>query len=180
MKKLAIFSGLAIVAVTATYLLLPYEYEMTYRESDRVRYHLYTPAAIKQAPRLSPDYTFSRSEADGQPGSAGVCFSGISDTAALKQYLVSRGASLSHQYSPACTIALYSVPAIFTGIRLRYREHGLPVSENLLKQDFYASGSNQKWVGNITYLCTGEGWLYLAVVIDLWSRQSLAGRCPCG
>ncbi|HFD6160568.1 TPA: IS3 family transposase [Salmonella enterica] len=52
-----------------------------------------------------------------------------------------------------------------------YRKHGLPVSENLLKQDFYASGPNQKWVGNITYLRTGEGWLYLAVVIDLWSRS---------
>ncbi len=56
-----------------------------------------------------------------------------------------------------------------------YREHGLPVSENLLKQDFYASGPNQKWVGDITYLRTGEGWLYLAVVIDLWSR-SVIGR----
>ncbi|EMO2969511.1 IS3 family transposase, partial [Salmonella sp. NW888] len=52
-----------------------------------------------------------------------------------------------------------------------YRKHGLPVSENLLKQDFYASGPNQKWVGDITYLRTGEGWLYLAVVIDLWSRS---------
>ncbi|WP_031614586.1 IS3 family transposase, partial [Salmonella enterica] len=43
--------------------------------------------------------------------------------------------------------------------------------ENLLKQDFYASGPNQKWVDDITYLRTGEGWLYLAVVIDLWSRS---------
>jgi len=51
-----------------------------------------------------------------------------------------------------------------------YREHGLPVSENLLKQDFIASGPNQKWAGDITYLRTDEGWLYLAVVIDLWSR----------
>ncbi|WKV52087.1 IS3 family transposase [Dickeya fangzhongdai] len=51
-----------------------------------------------------------------------------------------------------------------------YREHGLPVSENLLKQDFIASGPNQKWVGDITYLRTDEGGLYLAVVIDLWSR----------
>ena len=47
---------------------------------------------------------------------------------------------------------------------------GLPVSENLLKQDFYACGPNQKWAGDITYLRTDEGWLYLAVVIDLWSR----------
>ncbi|EEV5811189.1 TPA: IS3 family transposase [Escherichia coli] len=51
-----------------------------------------------------------------------------------------------------------------------YRAHGLPVSENLLKQDFYASGPNRKWVGDITCLRTDEGWLYLAVVIDLWSR----------
>ena len=51
-----------------------------------------------------------------------------------------------------------------------YREHGLPVSENLLKQDFYACEPNQKWVGDITCLRTDEGWLYLAVVIDLWSR----------
>ncbi|MCU6243966.1 IS3 family transposase [Enterobacter asburiae] len=55
-----------------------------------------------------------------------------------------------------------------------YREHGLPVSENLLKQDFYASGPNQKWAGDITYLRTDEGWLYLAVVIDLWSRAVIA------
>ncbi|MHA5238238.1 IS3-like element IS3 family transposase [Escherichia coli] len=51
-----------------------------------------------------------------------------------------------------------------------YRAHGLPVSENLLEQDFYASGPNQKWAGDITYFRTDEGWLYLAVVIDLWSR----------
>ncbi|RWR01237.1 transposase [[Pantoea] beijingensis] len=51
-----------------------------------------------------------------------------------------------------------------------YREHGLPVSENLLKQNFSASSPNQKWAGDITYLRTDEGWLYLAVVIDLWSR----------
>ncbi len=55
-----------------------------------------------------------------------------------------------------------------------YREHGLPVSENLLKHDFYASGPNQKWAGDITYLRTNEGWLYLAVVIDLWSRAVIS------
>lgn len=50
-----------------------------------------------------------------------------------------------------------------------YRAHGLPMSDHLLKQDFYASGPNQKWAGDITYLRTDEGWLYLAVAIDLWS-----------
>ncbi|MBB7656664.1 IS3 family transposase [Escherichia coli] len=53
---------------------------------------------------------------------------------------------------------------------VRYHAHGLPVLENLLEQDFSASGPNQKWAGDITYLRTDEGWLYLAVVIDLWAR----------
>lgn len=49
-------------------------------------------------------------------------------------------------------------------------EHKLPVAPNLLEQDFSASAPNQKWVSDITYLMTSEGWLYLAVVIDLYSR----------
>ncbi len=49
--------------------------------------------------------------------------------------------------------------------------HALPVYENVLNQDFSASAPNQKWVQDITYLWTAEGWLYLAVVIDLFSRQ---------
>lgn len=48
--------------------------------------------------------------------------------------------------------------------------HNLPVAPNLLQQDFTAAGPNQKYVGDITYLWTDEGWLYLAVVIDLFSR----------
>lgn len=49
--------------------------------------------------------------------------------------------------------------------------HGLPVAPNLLDQGFTASKPNQKWVGDITYLTTDEGWLYLAVLIDLYSRK---------
>ncbi len=49
--------------------------------------------------------------------------------------------------------------------------HSLPVAPNLLEQDFTAMAPNQKWVGDITYLATGEGWLYLAVLIDLFSRK---------
>jgi putative transposase len=48
--------------------------------------------------------------------------------------------------------------------------HNLPVAPNLLQQDFTAAEPNQKYVGDITYLWTKEGWLYLAVVIDLYSR----------
>ena len=49
--------------------------------------------------------------------------------------------------------------------------HGKPTAPNRLNQDFTAAVPNQKWVGDITYLHTDEGWLYLATVIDLYSRK---------
>lgn len=48
--------------------------------------------------------------------------------------------------------------------------HNLPVAENLLNRNFTATGPNQKWCGDISYVWTDEGWMYLAVVIDLYSR----------
>jgi putative transposase len=50
-------------------------------------------------------------------------------------------------------------------------KHSLPAAENLLQQNFTASRPNQVWVGDITYISTDEGWLYLAVVLDLCSRK---------
>ena len=50
-------------------------------------------------------------------------------------------------------------------------KHNLPVAPNLMKQDFSATAPNEKWVADITYLWTDEGWLYLAVMIDLYSRH---------
>ena len=49
--------------------------------------------------------------------------------------------------------------------------HTLPIAPNLLEQDFSCSAINQKWCGDITYLWTNEGWMYLATVIDLFSRR---------
>ena len=49
--------------------------------------------------------------------------------------------------------------------------HTRPVAENVLEQDFTAERANEKWVGDITYLWTDEGWVYLAVILDLYSRQ---------
>ena len=49
--------------------------------------------------------------------------------------------------------------------------HKLPVAPNLLQQNFSASRPNEKWVSDITYVWTEEGWLYLAVIMDLYSRM---------
>jgi len=49
--------------------------------------------------------------------------------------------------------------------------HSLPIANNILNRDFYAEKANQKYVGDITYIPTNEGWLYLATVIDLYSRK---------
>lgn len=48
---------------------------------------------------------------------------------------------------------------------------GARTAPNLLDQDFTTSRPNEKWVGDITYIDTAEGWLYLASIMDLFSRQ---------
>lgn len=50
-------------------------------------------------------------------------------------------------------------------------DHQFPVAENLLDRDFSADAPNKKWVTDITFIPTAEGWLYLAVVLDLSSRR---------
>lgn len=65
---------------------------------------------------------------------------------------------------------------IFGRIRRRFRhttdsQHKLPVAPNLLEQNFTATAPNQAWVGDITYIWTAEGWSYLAVLLDLYSRR---------
>ena len=51
--------------------------------------------------------------------------------------------------------------------------HALPVAENLLNQNFTAEKPNTVWLSDITYVPTLEGWLYLVVILDLFSRQIL-------
>jgi putative transposase len=49
--------------------------------------------------------------------------------------------------------------------------HNFPVAPNVLNREFSAERPNQKWVGDITYIPTEEGWLYLAGLLDLFSRK---------
>jgi putative transposase len=49
--------------------------------------------------------------------------------------------------------------------------HNLPIAPNLLNRNFTPGAPNQTWAGDITYIATEEGWLFLAVVIDLFSRR---------
>ena len=87
--------------------------------------------------------------------------------------LKERGVSVSEN-----TVAKYMRQA---GVRVTPRrrfvprttdpDHPHPLAPNLLDRDFTASGPNQKWVCDLTYLWTDQGWLYLSVVIDLFSRR---------
>lgn len=66
------------------------------------------------------------------------------------------------------------------GVQARYRKkykvttdsnHKKPVFENVLSRQFVTNGPDRAYVGDISYIWTQEGWLYLAVVIDLFSRK---------
>ena len=52
-----------------------------------------------------------------------------------------------------------------------HSNHTRPIAKNLIKMDFTASGPNKVWTSDITYIWTMEGWLYLAVFMDLYSRS---------
>jgi putative transposase len=66
------------------------------------------------------------------------------------------------------------------GIRARHKRrfkattdsrHNLPVAANLLERNFTPAAPNQAWAADMTYVWTDEGWLYLAVVLDLFNRE---------
>jgi transposase InsO family protein len=55
--------------------------------------------------------------------------------------------------------------------------HAHPPAENLLAATAAPTGPNQAWVTDITYIETGEGWLYLAAILDVWSRRIVGWTC---
>nr|WP_083815072.1 IS3 family transposase [Ktedonobacter racemifer] len=61
------------------------------------------------------------------------------------------------------------------------RDMAHPVAPNLLNREFRAEAPNKKWVTDITYIPTRQGWLYLAVILDLYSRMvvgwSMSSNC---
>jgi putative transposase len=56
-------------------------------------------------------------------------------------------------------------------VRTTDSNHGLPVAQNLLSRDFSQNACNRVWVSDITYIPTHEGWLYLAGIKDVYSRE---------
>jgi len=76
---------------------------------------------------------------------------------------------------------LHRIERLMRGLALRARprRRGLPkdvgerseIADNVLDRQFQAEAPNQKWVADFTYIWTAEGWLYAAVVIDLFSRR---------
>lgn len=78
--------------------------------------------------------------------------------------------------SRGCVARLMQKHGIRSKVTKKYKattnsKHNLLVAENLLNQEFEASKPNEKWVSDITYIATGEGWLYLAGIMDLFGRR---------
>jgi len=91
----------------------------------------------------------------------------------IRQYLIGKG----HSYGRHRVARLMRQANLVA--KRTYRRHpqttkqcpGARVAPNLLNQDFSASQPNEKWVGDITYIDTAQGWLYLASIMDLYSRR---------
>ena len=90
----------------------------------------------------------------------------------IKEALLKRGVSLGRERIRS----LMKKRGLLAKAARKYKattnsNHNLPVAENLLLQEFDVSGPNKVWVSDFTYILTNEGWLYLAVVMDLYSRK---------
>ncbi len=93
-------------------------------------------------------------------------------TRRIKQALVQQGITVSRRRIGR----LMSELGLACKVKRKFKattnsKHDLPIAENHVKREFTVAKPNQVYVGDITYIPTQEGWLYLAVVIDLYSRQ---------
>jgi transposase InsO family protein len=83
---------------------------------------------------------------------------------------------LGYDVSPSTVARVMSKNGIKSKLKRKFKattdsNHKLPVAPNHLMQDFTAYGPNQIWMSDISFIWTAEGWLYLAVVLDLYSRK---------
>ena len=84
--------------------------------------------------------------------------------------------TLSFPVSRGKTAQLMKEAKVWVRYKKKYKattnsEHNKPIYPNELKQDFAVTAPDEAYVGDITYIWTSEGWLYLCVVIDLYSRK---------
>ena len=79
--------------------------------------------------------------------------------------------SLNTIYADCKRLGIKSVTKKKYRVRTTDSNHDLPIAKNELNRDFQAENPNEKWVTDISYVETLEGWLYLVVIIDLFSRK---------
>ena len=86
-----------------------------------------------------------------------------------------------HDWGFGCSLNRVARLMLVAGLKARHKRRRLPadhgvrpecsIAPNLLDREFEASAPNQRWVADFTYIWTSEGWLYFAVVLDLFSRR---------
>lgn len=130
-------------------------------------YHRWVLAADVRSKRETAELKLVRIIEDIHTGSRGIY--GSPKVAAIIQ-------GLENRCSKGKVARLMKKFGIRSRTRRKHKKttdssHGLKTAPNLLVQDFKTFGPNQAWVGDITYVPTAKGWLYLATVIDLFSRK---------
>ena len=98
---------------------------------------------------------------------------GIYGSRRIQRVLVSQGTPITRRKVARMMRAqgLIAKAARGRGIRTTDSRHTLPVSPNLPQKDFRARAPNRVWVTDVTYIRTLEGWIYLAIVLDLYARR---------
>lgn len=102
--------------------------------------------------------------------------------AAEFRYACGKRSIAKHLQSKGYKVGVYAARTLMkkAGVeckqRRRYRvttqsKHSRPVADNILNRQFKVNKPNEVWVGDITYLWTQEGWLYIAAILDLFSRR---------